>query len=375
MIQFNKPSITELEVKYMTDAISKKMCGDGPYTEKATALLQKELNENEILITTSCSHALELAALTLPFDEKSEVILPSFTFVSTANAFLLRGIKPVFCEIEADTFNMDVNKIEQCITPHTKAIAPVHYAGVPCDMDKINALAKKYNLYVIEDAAQALGSYYKGKACGTLSDIGCFSFHETKNIVMGEGGAAVFSSPELRKQAEIIREKGTNRKQFFRGEVDKYTWHSIGSSYLPSDILAAILCAQLERKDEIQEKRIRRWNMYNSGLEDLEKEGKLKRPYIPAYASHNAHIFYIVLNSAEERNNMLEFLKEKGIQAVFHYIPLHSSPMGIRLGYKAEDLPITEEYSQRMLRLPLWADMPEEQIEQVLSEVKNFFRR
>lgn len=375
MIPFNLPSITKLEEKYIIDALSSQLCGDGKYTKKATILLSRILQANNLLLTTSCSHALELAALTLPLQKDEEVILPSFTFVSTANAFLLRGLKPVFCEIEPETFNMDTTKIENCMSEKTRAIVPVHYAGVSCNMDKVNEIAKKYGLFVIEDAAQALGSKYKGRTCGTLSDIGCFSFHETKNIVMGEGGAAVFSNSELRKRAEILREKGTNRTQFFRGEVDKYTWHMIGSSYLPSDILTAILTAQLERFDEIQNRRMQCWKIYYDSFEQLEDGGYLKRPYIPPYAEHNAHIFYLVLNTENERDRMLQYLKQNEIQAVFHYIPLHSAPMGLQMGYCASDLPVTEAFAQRMIRLPLWADISHEQIETVIQKVYNFFMK
>ena len=269
---------------------------------------------------------------------------------------------------------MDVNLIEEKITPKTKAIFPVHYAGVACDMDKILEIAKKYNLIVVEDAAQGVLAYYKDKPLGTIGDYGCYSFHETKNYVMGEGGAIIVKDDKKFEEAEIIREKGTNRCQFIRGDVDKYTWHKVGSSYLPSDILAALLYGQLTRAEEIMQKRMRIWNYYNESLESLEKEGKLIRPYIPEYAKHNAHMYYIVLPTEKIRNELMDKLKSNGISATFHYIPLHTSPMGIKLGCKEGDLPVTEEYAGRLLRLPLYADMTEEENSFICNEIKKFFK-
>ena len=376
MIDFNRCSITDLEKEYVTDALFKKQCGDGAYTKKVYELFKSKLGIDNVLLTTSCSTALDMGAMLADIREGDEVIVPSYTFVSTANAAVLRGAKPVFCEIESDTLNIDADKIEALITPETKAIFPVHYAGVICDMDKINAIAKRHNLYVIEDAAQAVGSLYKGEQqAGTIGDIGCFSFHETKNYTMGEGGAIIVQNGELFKQAEIIREKGTDRSQFIRGEVDKYSWQSAGSSYLPSDILAALLAAQLERYDEIMDKRMNIWNTYHSAFEGLEKSGKIRRPIIPDYSTHNAHMYYILTENETVRNDMLKYLKENGVYAVFHYIPLHTSAMGKKLGYNKGDLPITEDLASRVIRLPLFADMTEEQTKTVINTVINYFNK
>lgn len=367
MIPFNKPSITEVESRYVLQAINNKLCGDGNFTKMAYELLSEKIGVHNILLTTSCTHALELSALLSEFKVGDEVIFPSFTFVSTLNAFLLRGIKPVFCEIDPKTMNIDVEKIEGLITNKTRAIVPVHYAGVCCNMDYINSIANKYNLIIIEDAAQAVGSRYKNIPAGTLSDYGCFSFHETKNYVMGEGGAIVIKNRDKFVQAEIIREKGTDRSRFLRGEIDKYTWQSIGSSYLPSEVLVGMLCGQLERFDEIMRKRLEIWEYYYENLEILEAKGKFKRQFIPKYSTHNAHMFYLITNSLIERDNLIEKLKNSGIQATFHYIPLHSSPMGKRFGFKKEDLPITEEYAGRLLRLPLWTDMTKEDVSHIVK--------
>ena len=371
MIPFTKTSITKLEKEYIEQALeSNKICGDGSFTKKCTKWFEENNNIRNLLLTTSCTHSLELASLLADLKPGDEVLLPSYTFVSTADAVLLRGAKPVFVDIDKRTFNMDANLIEEKITSKTKAIYPVHYAGVSCDMDRILEIAKKYNLIVVEDAAQGVLAYYKDKPLGTIGDYGCFSFHETKNYVMGEGGAIIVKDDEKFKKAEIIREKGTNRSQFIRGDVDKYTWHEVGSSYLPSDILAALLYGQLERADEIMEKRMRVWNYYNANLEELEKQGKLVRPYIPSYSKHNAHMFYIVLPTEKTRNNLMTKLKEKGISATFHYIPLHTSPMGQRVGCKKGELPVTEEYAGRLLRLPLYADMKQEEMEFVCKSIK-----
>ena len=358
MIPFNKASITQIENKYVLQALSSNLCGDASFTKMAYKLFFEKTGVSNMLLTTSCTHALELSALLSELKKGDEVILPSFTFVSTVNAFVLRGVHPVFCDIDSKTMNIDTTKIEDLINPNTKAIAIVHYAGVCCDMDAIKHIARKQNLIIIEDAAQAVGSTYKGRPAGTLSNYGCYSFHESKNYVMGEGGALVINNNnEKFKQAEIAREKGTDRSSFLRGEVNKYTWQSTGSSYLPSDVLAAILCGQLERFDEIMEKRMKIWKLYYDGVEILEKKGKLWRQFIPGYASHNAHMFYLIANNNKERDYLINKLKEKGIQSTFHYIPLHSSPMGLKLGYKKEDLPVTEEYAGRLIRLPLWTEM------------------
>ena len=371
MIYFTKPSITDLEKRYIMDALdTHKICGDGKYTKKCNEWFKENCNISNFLLTTSGSHSLDLAAILAGLKSDDEVIVPSYTFVSTANAFMLRGAKPVFVDIDEKTMNIDANLIEEKITAKTKAIFPVHYAGVSCDMDKIMQIAKKYNLQVIEDAAQGVLAYYKGKPLGTIGDYGCFSFHETKNYCMGEGGGIVVKDDNKFKEAEIVREKGTNRSQFIRGTVDKYTWHEVGSSFLPSDILAALLLAQLERSEEIMQKRMHIWNTYNEAFLELEKQGKLIRPYIPEYAKHNAHMYYIILPTEEIRNKVMDKLKQKEISSVFHYIPLHTSPMGLKLGYKQGDLPKTEEYSARLLRLPLYADMSEEEIEKVCKSLK-----
>jgi len=373
MIPFTKTTITKLEEDYMLDAIkNSKICGDGKYTHKCNEWFNQNCNIKKFLLTTSGTHSLELAALLADLKPGDEVLVPSYTFVSTADAILLRGATPVFVDIDKRTFNMDVNLIEGKITPKTKAIFPVHYAGVACDMDKIMEIAKKYNLIVVEDAAQGVLAYYKGQPLGTIGDYGCYSFHETKNYVMGEGGGIVVKDEKQFEKAEIVREKGTNRSQFIRGDVDKYTWHEVGSSYLPSDILAALLYGQLERNEEIMEKRMKAWNYYNDNLEDLEEKEKLIRPYIPNYAKHNAHMFYIVLPTEDIRNTLMTKLKENGIGATFHYIPLHTSPMGKTLGCKTGDLPVTEEYAGRLLRLPLYADMTEDDCKYVIDKIKEF---
>ena len=373
LIPFNKPSMTELEKKYISDSLDGlKLCGDGKFTHNASAFFKEKLNTPNMLLVTSGTHALELAAILTNIQPGDEVIVPSYTFVSTINAFILRGAKPVFCDIEPQTMNIDTNKIEELITPRTKVICPVHYAGVICDMDKIKQIASKYNLLVVEDAAQAVGSVYKGtQPAGTIGDMGCFSFHETKNYSMGEGGGIVVNDDAMFKRAEILREKGTDRSRFIRGEIDKYTWQDVGSSYLPSDVLAAMLCGQLERFDEIMQKRLNIWNTYHAGFEQLEKADKLIRPTIPDYTTHNAHMYYILLPSRDIRDNMITKLREKEIQSVFHYIPLHTAPMGEKFGYKAGDLPITEEYAARLLRLPMWADLPEDNTEYIIETVCN----
>ena len=375
MIPFTKASITDVEKKLIGQAlINNKICGDGKFTAKCTQWFKENCGIDNFLLTTSGTHSLEMAALLANLKEGDEVLVPSYTFVSTADAILLRGAKPIFVDIDQKTFNMDVTKIEKNITNKTKAIFPVHYAGVACDMDAIMEIAKKYNLIVVEDAAQGVLAYYKDKPLGTIGDYGCYSFHETKNYVMGEGGAIIVKDKENYKNAEIIREKGTNRSQFIRGDVDKYTWHKVGSSYLPSDILAALLYGQLTRADEIMKKRMNIWNYYNDELEELEEKGKLIRPFIPQYAKHNAHMFYIVLPTEKIRNNLMDKLKENGISATFHYIPLHTSPLGKKLGYGEGDLPVTEEYAGRLLRLPLFADMTNEEMKKVVTKIKEILK-
>lgn len=370
MIPFAKISMSDIEKNYINQALeTNKICGDGEFTKKVNDWFHKNDGIENFLLTTSCTHSLELAALLAELQPGDEVLVPSYTFVSTADAILLRGATPIFVDIDKRTFNMDVHKIEEKITKKTKAIFPVHYAGVACDMDSIMEIANKHHLIVVEDAAQGVLAYYKEKPLGTIGDYGCYSFHETKNYVMGEGGAIIVKDKDKFLEAEIIREKGTNRSQFIKGMVDKYTWHKVGSSYLPSDVLAAMLYGQLERADEIMKKRMHIWNTYHQTFEPLEQQEKLVRPYIPDYATHNAHMYYMILPNEEKRNNLMEQLKKQGILAVFHYIPLHTSPMGIKLGYKQGDLPVTEEYAKRLLRLPLYPDMTQEELEFICKKV------
>ena len=372
MIKFNKPSITELEINKVVDCLNGNsiLSGDGKYTTEVYEHFKKRFHIDNMLLTTSGTTALEMASILIDLEPGDEVITPSFTFSSTVNAFLLRGANPVFCDIREDTFNIDDNLIEDLITSKTKAIYAVDYAGFPCEMDKINEIANRHGLFVIEDAAQAVGSTYKGRYAGTLTEFGCFSFHETKNYVMGEGGAIVVNEDKYMERAEIIREKGTNRRNVLRGLVDKYTWHDIGSSFLPSDLLAAILSAQMERYDEILEKRMNVWNTYYNGLECLEKEGLLRRPVLPEGIEHNAHMFCIVLPDEDTRTKLINSLKEKGISSYICYVPLHSSPYGQKLGYTPEMLPVTEDLGKRILRLPLYVDMTIEGAEFVVETIK-----
>ncbi len=370
MIRFTKSSVTELEEKYVLDALKNgALSGDGKYTSKVYDLFKERFGIERMLLTTSGTTALEMASILIDLQEGDEVIVPSFTFSSTVNAFLLRGAKPVFCDIRKDTMNIDETLIESLITPKTKAIYCVDYAGIPCDLDKINEIADKHGVFVIEDAAQAVGSKYKGKYCGTLTEFGCYSFHETKNYVMGEGGGIVINNEKYMERAEIIREKGTNRRNVLRGLVDKYTWHDIGSSFLPSDVLAAILAAQMERYDEIMQKRLNVWNTYHTILEDCEKSGKLIRQFVPDYAEHNGHMYNIILPSEEIRTKLIAALKEKEIISYICYVPLHSAPKGLQLGWDPKDCPVTEDYGKRVLRLPLYADMTAEQAEFVARSV------
>ncbi len=376
MIKFNKPSITEKEINKVVDCLKGNsiLSGDGKYTTEVYEQFKKRFDIDNMLLTTSGTTALEMASILINLGPGDEVITPSFTFSSTVNAFLLRGAKPIFCDIREDTFNIDENLIENLITPKTKAIYAVDYAGFPCEMDKINEIANRHGLFVIEDAAQAVGSTYKGRYAGTLTEFGCFSFHETKNYVMGEGGAIVVNEDKYMERAEIIREKGTNRRNVLRGLVDKYTWHDIGSSFLPSDVLAAILSAQMERYDEILEKRMNIWNTYYKGLGTLEKEGLLRRPVLPKEIEHNAHMFCIVLPNEEIRTNLINSLKEKGIASYICYVPLHSSPYGRKLGYTPEMLPVTEDLGKRILRLPLYVDMTTGDAEFVVSSIKDVLK-
>lgn len=370
MIKFTKSSVTDLEEKYVVDALHNGLLsGDGKYTEKVYEQFKKRFGIERMLLTTSGTTALEMASILIELEPNDEVIVPSFTFSSTVNAFLLRGAKPVFCDIRKDTMNIDEELIEDLITEKTKAIYCVDYAGIPCDMDKINEIANRHGLFVIEDAAQAVGSKYKGKYCGTLTEFGCYSFHETKNYVMGEGGGIVINEEKYMERAEIIREKGTNRRNVLRGLVDKYTWHDIGSSFLPSDVLAAILSAQMDRYDEIMEKRMNVWNIYHEYLKETENKGLLRRAIVPDYAEHNGHMYNIILPTEEIRTELIAKLREKEIVAYICYVPLHSAPMGVKLGYKAEDCPVTQDYGKRVLRLPLYADMTIQDAEMVAEKV------
>ncbi len=370
-----KPYITGKEIEYIKDIIDKgsDMSGDGPYTKKVHSFLEKKYKTNKALLTTSGTTALEFAVRLLNLKPGSEIIVPSFTFSSTANAVLVSfGLKVIFADIDKNTLNIDPVEIENKITDKTRAIIVVHYAGVACDMDKIMAIAKKNELKVIEDAAQAIEAKYKDKYLGTIGDFGCISFHDTKNITSGEGGALFINTDDevIIERAEIIREKGTNRTKFFRGEVDKYTWVDIGSSYLPSDILAAFLLAQLEQVEKITALRLKVYDRYKERLLHLEKAGRIKLPTIPEYASHNAHIFYVLFKTETERDYVLNYLREKGISAPFHYVPLHSSPIGKRLGYKSEDMPVSENFSRSLIRLPMFAEMSKVEIRYVVTNLE-----
>ena len=374
MIPFNIPPFVPQCSEYVQQAIlNRKICGDGPFTQRCNQELEKITGTYKALLTTSGTTALEMASILLDIQPGDEVIMPSYTFCSTANAYALRGAKIVFVDVEPDTMNIDVECIRAAITPKTRAIVPVHYAGVCCDMDAINALAAEHGILVSEDAAQAVGSLYKGRPAGTLSSVGCFSFHETKNFSMGEGGAVLLQTPELAERAEIIREKGTDRSRFYRGQVDKYTWVDIGSSFLPSELNAAYLLAQLEQHETIRDARMARWNQYNSAFAELEADGVFKRMKIPADCTHNAHMYYIVLRSQEERAALISHLKANEISAVFHYIPLHSAKAGIKYGrFHGEDR-YTTDISERLLRLPLYYGMSEEDGNKVIAAVKAFF--
>lgn len=375
MIPFNVPPCVGNEEKYIAQAIANhKLCGDGEFTKKCNAKLEQMTGTAKVLLTTSCTHATEMAAILSKIQPGDEVIMPSYTFVSTANAFVLRGATAVFVDIRPDTMNIDETKIEEAITEKTKAIVPVHYAGVSCEMDTIMAIAQKYDLKVIEDAAQGIMSTYKGKPLGTIGDYGCFSFHETKNISMGEGGALLIANPADIETAEIVREKGTNRSKFFRGEIDKYSWVEAGSSYLPSELNAAYLWGELESAEEIYKNRMDTWQYYHSQLENMEKNGKIKRPVIPENCVHNAHMYYIKAKDLDERTRLLAYLKENGVSAVFHYIPLHSAAAGIKYGrFFGEDQYTTKE-SERLLRLPLYYGMKEEDREKVVRCVEAFYK-
>lgn len=373
MIDFNVAPFTGKETEYMQQAIANgKLCGDGPFTKKCSAWMKEHFQANHCLLTTSCTHALEMAAFLCDIQPGDEVIMPSYTFVSTADAFVLRGAKIVFVDIRPDTMNLDEKLIEQAITPKTKVIVPVHYAGVACEMDTIMDIAHRHGLKVVEDAAQGVDACYKGKALGTIGDFGCYSFHETKNFTMGEGGALLFQKEEYLEKAEILREKGTDRSKFFRGQVDKYRWMDYGSSYLPSELNAAYLYAQLEAKDKIQKKRMEIYEYYHRNLVDLAAEGKVEQPYVPQDCEHNAHMYYLKVKDMKVRTRLLAYLRENGICSVFHYVPLHSAPAGQKFGrFAGEDVYTTKE-SERLLRLPMFYNLDMEDVKRIVDVIHKF---
>ena len=374
MINFNVPPHTGREIDYIRKTIeNQKICGDGEFTKKCNEWIEKKTGTKKCLLTTSCTHATELTALLADIKEGDEVIMPSYTFVSTADAFVLRGATAVFVDIRPDTMNINEQLIEEAVTEKTKAIVPVHYAGVACEMDTIMDIAKRHNLLVIEDAAQGIMASYKGKALGTIGDMGCFSFHETKNFSMGEGGALLLQDEKYIEDAEIFREKGTDRSKYFRGQVDKYRWMNYGSSYLPSDMNAAYLFAQLELADEITNARLARWHQYDELLQPLAKRGILELPVIPKGCVHNAHMYYAKAKDLQERTKLIEFLKENGIHSVFHYVPLHSAPAGMKFGrFHGEDKYTTRE-SDRLFRLPMYYTLKEEEVTYIVEKVKEFY--
>ncbi len=375
MIPFNRPPFVGKETEYIKEAIAAgKICGDGAFTKKCNKWIEDKTGTPKALLTTSCTHALEMAALLAEIKAGDEVIMPSYTFVSTADAFVQRGATIVFVDVRPDTMNIDEKLIEAAITPKTKAIVPVHYAGVACEMDTINEIAARYKLWVVEDAAQGVMASYKGKALGTIGDFGCYSFHETKNYSMGEGGALLIGKTDRIEQAEIIREKGTDRSRFFRGQVDKYTWVDYGSSYLPSDMNAAYLYAQLEAADLINNARLAVWDKYYNALKPLADAGKIALPTIPEGCVHNAHMFYLKAADLAQRGALINHLKENGVGSAFHYIPLHSAPAGIKFGrFNGEDKYTTAE-SEKLLRLPMFYGLTDEEVEKVINAVLEFYK-
>ena len=376
MIKFNIPPSVDKGIDYIKDAIAAgKTCGDGQFTKKCHEWIEKKTGTTQALLTTSGTQALELAAILLEIKEGDEVILPSFTFSSTANAFVMRGAKLVFVDIRPDTKNIDEKLIEDAITDKTKVVVPVHYAGVGCEMDTISDIASRHGLTVVEDAAQGVMSSYKGKALGTMGDFGCFSFHETKNYSMGEGGAILIKDPAKGEEAEIIREKGTDRSRFLRGQVDKYSWVTMGSSFLPSDMNAAFLYAQLEKADEINENRLASWNAYYERLKPLQEQGKIQLPIIPPECQHNAHMFYIVTDSLEQRTALISYLKENDIMAVFHYVPLHSAPAGLKYGRFHGDDTQTNRIANSLVRLPMYYGLGQDQIEYICDKIGEFYKK
>lgn len=375
MIKFNVPPYVGKELDYVKQAVeSHKICGDGNFTKQCNAWMEERFKAKKVLLTTSGSTALDMAALLCGIRLGDEVILPSFTFSSTANAFVLAGAKLVFVDIRPDTMNIDEKLIERAITDKTKVIVPVHYAGVACEMDTIMDIAARHGLLVVEDAAQGVMSFYKGKALGTIGDFGCYSFHETKNYSMGEGGAVVINNEKFIEKAEILREKGTNRAKFFRGQVDKYTWVDFGDSYLPSEINAAYLWPQLEMADEINNNRLESWNHYYKGLKPLADAGKLEIPVVPDGCAHNAHMFYVKLTNVQQRTAFINYLKDHGVGSVFHYVPLHSAPAGLKFGRFFENDVYTTKESDRLTRLPMYYGLKPEEIDYILSVISDFFK-
>ena len=373
LVGFNHPVMVGKENEYMAQAIAAaKISGDGPFTRKASGLLEQQLGVPKVLLTTSCTHALEMFAFLLDIQPEDEVILPSFTFVSTVNAFVLRGARPIFADIRPDTLNLDQTRLEGLISPRTKAIIPVHYAGVGCEMDAILEIAGRHNIAVAEDNAHGLFGKYKGRYLGTFGALAAQSFHETKNFTCGEGGALLINDPALVERAEIIREKGTNRSRFFRGQVDKYTWVDVGSSYLPSDILAAFLLAQLEQREKIQNQRRKVWEFYQAHLQDWARSHAVSLPYIPPHCEQSYHMFYLLLPTLELRQGLIAHLRQRGIESVFHYLPLHLSDMGHRFGGQLGDCPVTEQVSDQLLRLPFHNALTEEDLSRVVEAIREF---
>ncbi|MEH2944997.1 dTDP-4-amino-4,6-dideoxygalactose transaminase [Lachnospiraceae bacterium KK002] len=375
MIPFNVPPYIGSELNYIKDVVEKhRICGDGDYTRKCNHWFEEKTGVRKALLTTSCTHATEMAALLCDIKPGDEVIMPSYTFVSTADAFVLRGAKVVFVDIRPDTMNIDETLIENAVTEKTKAIVPVHYAGVSCEMDAIMGIARKYNLAVIEDAAQGIMSTYREKALGTIGDFGCYSFHETKNLSMGEGGCLLIKDEKDIELAEIIREKGTNRSKFFRGQIDKYTWVEQGSSYLPSELNAAYLYAQLEKAEEITNDRVANWNKYYKELKPLADRGKIELPFVPEECVHSGHMFYIKAKDLKERSDFISYMKENGIGCVFHYIPLHTSPAGKKYGRFAGEDRYTTRESERLVRLPMYYGLTREDHQKICEKVKDFYK-
>jgi dTDP-4-amino-4,6-dideoxygalactose transaminase len=371
-IPFNKPYMTGKELFYIAEAhFNGRLAGDGPFTKRCHAWLEERSGCAKALLSHSCTAALEMTALLLDIKTGDEIIMPSYTFVSTANAFVLRGARPVFVDVRQDTLNLDERLIESVITPRTRAIVPVHYAGVACEMDTIMDIAKHHGLKVVEDAAQGVMASYKGRALGSIGDLGAYSFHETKNVISGEGGCLLVNDPELALRAEIIREKGTDRSRFFRGEVDKYTWQETGSSFLPGELIAAFLWAQLEEADKITGQRLTTWQRYHDLLEPLELQGLLRRPIVPVDCQHNAHMYYVLLSPEIDRKTILTEFKRNNIGSVFHYVPLHSSPAGQRYGRANSNLVITNSASEKLIRLPLWVGLTEAQQVKVVEVLSN----